>query len=49
MDYSWLMRLGTTDLIAAVVDVGMGVVAAGWTVVLAVRAAHRRRPNRSSK
>jgi hypothetical protein len=49
MEYSWLMRLGPIEMITAVVDIGLGIVAAGWAIVLTVRAAHRRRPNGSSK
>jgi hypothetical protein len=36
-------------MIAAVVDIGMGVLAVGWLVVLAVQAARRRGQNGSSK
>ena len=49
MDQSWLTRLAPTDLIAAGVDIALGVAAAAWFIVLKVRSAQRRGQDGPSK
>ena len=45
----WLEHIGRTDLIAAAIDITLGVAAAAWFVALTVRALHNRGDEGPSK
>lgn len=42
MHQSWLTHLAPTDLIAAGVDIALGVLAAAWLVLRTIRSTHGR-------